>query len=355
MKKLRIGMGILLCAAGLLACGAEGKDFSLHEANISKYLTLGDYRNLQITEVSPEVTDEDVDADIADILANIADPSIGKTTGVAKLGDTVNIDYEGKRDGVAFEGGTAQKYTLGPLGASGFIDGFDDSVVGMQPGETKDAPMTFPEDYRSEELKGADVVFTITLNYILPSPDELTDAQASLVYDGASTMEEAREAIRSELLEVAKENYDAEIENDIAAAVVDASAFKSLPESLSQKYQARLINQYTQVAQVYGLDLQTYVGAMFGIDLESFSAEAKEWGAESARQALAYQAIANEQGLNPTEEEIDAYMTETATAQGYDSADAMLEAGATRDDFRDALMMQRVGEYLKGIVTITEE
>ena len=157
---------MLFVALLLSGCGMKEEDMKyLKDFDPSKYVTLGEYKGMNITIPKTEVTDEDVDSYI-DYLLSANESYVDITDrDVAQNGDVANIDYEGKKDGVAFDGGTAQGYDLN-LGSGVFIDGFEDGVVGMKVGETKDLTLTFPDNYANEDLAGAEVVFTVTLNSI---------------------------------------------------------------------------------------------------------------------------------------------------------------------------------------------
>ena len=138
----------------------------------SKLTKLGEYKGLTYKPMDTTVTDEEVEAEVQSMVASSFNKNPQE---VATETSVVNIDYEGKRDGVAFEGGTAQGTEL-DLANSHFIEGFAESIVGMKVGETKDCPMAFPENYPSADLAGAEVVFTITVNECWENiPAELND------------------------------------------------------------------------------------------------------------------------------------------------------------------------------------
>ena len=149
------------------------------EYNVSDYLKIDDdeYLNMTVQVASAQqVTDEEIDSEIADsfyYLEDYDDLVVKKEEGTVENGDNVNIDYVGKKDGEAFEGGTAEGQDL-VIGSGSFIDGFEEGLIGKEIGSTVDLNLTFPEDYGVEELNGADVVFTVTINYVSQMP-EITD------------------------------------------------------------------------------------------------------------------------------------------------------------------------------------
>ena len=143
----------ILAAAMLLAltaCGSEDKN--LETMKLDQYVTLGEYMGLEIPVSAVTVTDEEVEELVVYIGQNYMADENGITDRAAQLGDTINLDYAGYLDGVAFEGGTAQAQQL-TLGSGQFIPGFEDGLVGVNPGETLDLPLTFPETYGNTELE----------------------------------------------------------------------------------------------------------------------------------------------------------------------------------------------------------
>ena len=169
---------------------------------------LGDYKNLNVKKGSVKVTEAEIDSTIAEMQKRYAENVI-KEEGKVEEGDIAVIDFEGFKDGVAFDGGKGENYSL-TIGSHTFIPGFEEQVVGMEIGEVKDINVTFPEDYHAEELKGAPVVFKVKVNEIktieLPELDK--DFFADLGMDDVSTVEELRKQVK-ETIKVRKET-DAE-------------------------------------------------------------------------------------------------------------------------------------------------
>lgn len=170
MKKYRKGgfaclMSIVMLAAMVTGCGSSATAGEETQNNIDplKYVTLGEYKGIAIEAADTTVSDADIENRINSDLGSHSE--MKEVTGrAAKMGDVVNIDYVGTKDGVAFDGGTGN-YDL-ELGSGSFIPGFEDGVVGMNVGDEKDLDLTFPENYHSEELAGADVVFNVKVNSI---------------------------------------------------------------------------------------------------------------------------------------------------------------------------------------------
>ena len=176
-KKIIAALGGICTVVVMTGCGNKGIS--------NDKITIKQYKGLEVEKVDPvEVTDTDVEDSINSTLQTKSTQN-DITDRPAQEGDVVTIDYEGKKDGVAFDGGTAQDQQL-ELGSGSFIDGFEDGIVGHNIGETFDLNLTFPEDYKSEDLAGQAVVFTVTLDkiseVIVPAqPDHaLCDIRTSL-------------------------------------------------------------------------------------------------------------------------------------------------------------------------------
>ena len=177
------GLALAVCVTGCGSGSGEGNG-NVSEKNeirsyeVEKYVTLGSYEGMSVEVAGDfEVSEEDVISYINDMLTYY--PNYTDTDKqVVEDGDCVDIDYEGKKDGVAFDGGTAEGHVL-EIGSDSFIDGFEDGLIGAKVGETRDLNLTFPENYQSAELAGAKVVFTVTVNKIVDKEivtyDKLTD------------------------------------------------------------------------------------------------------------------------------------------------------------------------------------
>lgn len=166
MKRiLSLTLITLLVISCLAGCGK--KDRILYNCNLSKYVDLGEYKGLVVDTSSDEFAK--YYQDVLDSDSQSYDITTEKTSGTVKNGDTANIDYVGKKDGVAFEGGTAKGYDL-TIGSGTFIPGFEEGLIGKEIGSTVDLNLTFPESYSSEELAGADVVFTVKINSVEGTP-----------------------------------------------------------------------------------------------------------------------------------------------------------------------------------------
>lgn len=290
----------------------------------SKLTKLGEYKGLTYKPMDTTVTDEEVEAEVQSMVASSFKKNPQE---VAAETSVVNIDYEGKRDGVAFEGGTAQGTEL-DLANSHFIEGFAESIVGMKVGETKDCPMTFPENYHSADLAGAEVVFTITVNECWENiPAELNDEFA--VTKGYENVDALYAGVR-EMYETSKQQEaKADMEYQLLTQIIANSTFEMNEEEV-ELYVNDLTSQYESYASYYGQDLETYVTAASGMTMEEFEKQCEEISLYRIQCPLIQNAIAEAEGLEVTDEIYREKAEEYMAYYGYETVED-LEAAYTKD------------------------
>lgn len=324
--------------------------------DVDDYVELGDYIGVEVTLEEPYVSDAQVESYIQSALLN--NPVKQEITDrAAQNGDTTDINFVGKIDGVAFDGGTADNYEL-TLGSNSFIDGFEDGIVGMKIGETKELNLTFPDPYQNNpDLAGSPVVFTVTLNKIYENvTPELDDTfVADLGIEDVATVEEYRQYVYDGLLESAQNQYDMELESAVLRAVYENATMKAAPEAMAERYYDRLVSNMTYQAAAYGLDLESMMMYFYGMEPEQYEADMKASAQEAAEQILMMQAIAELEGLTVSDEEIEADLESRASEYGYESADAYKEAlGDEVKGYREFMMSERVTAYLIENAKITQ-
>ena len=230
MKKKTAGLAAVFLTVGMLAACGESTETNqdLKQMKVDKYVTLGDYSNLSVSVAPAAVDGEQWDELLLAVYqGGVTADNGGITDRAVETGDTVLIDYEGKKDGVAFAGGTAKNANL-TIGSHRFIDGFEDGLVGVMPGETVDLNLTFPEGYDNAELDGQDVVFTVTVHCILPGADEMEDAVvASLEIEEVGTVEELRQYVYDYLMEQAEVNYTYSVKDALISELMDTGLRRS--------------------------------------------------------------------------------------------------------------------------------
>ena len=333
------------------ATGAGAESTALKDMDVDKYVILGEYKGLEVSVDTVEVDEDEWDSLVNNVYyENITAENGGIMDRAVETGDTVNIDYEGKKDGVAFDGGTAQGYDL-TIGSGNFIAGFEDGLIGVMPGETVDLDLTFPENYGNSDLAGQAVVFTVTVNYIQPAQDgEFSDEVISnFGIDGVTNEEELRQYAYDYLNENAQQNYETNVQQAVMDAFMANNTFTSVPEALVQKYSDAAESSITSMASAYGVDGDTFTQYYYGQDLASFLATYSE---EAAKQDIALQAVANRENLNISDEELDQILLDRATAAGYDTIEEYI-GETSKEDYREYFLYDKVTDYLVENAKIT--
>lgn len=276
---------------------------------------LGTYKGVEITKMSTEVTDEELESRIQSILD--ANPEyIEITDRPAQNGDVVNIDYVGMKDGEAFEGGTAQGYDL-ELGSGSFIDGFEAGLVGASTGQELSLNLTFPEAYQNAELAGQAVVFDVTVNKIEEKKDAVLDDNFVQRMSDFTTVDEFRADTLADLETERQTQAEQQLENDAFQAALDNSEFAVNETAVEEQYNSQL-EYYTSMVQMYGMTLTDYV-SMFGMTQEQFEEQIRTSADMAIRQQLLVKAIAEEEGMQVEDEDrqkiADEYGMDIATLQ----------------------------------------
>lgn len=254
---------------------------------------LGEYKGVEITKMSTEVTDEELDARIQNILK--ANPEyIEITDRPAQNGDMVNIDYVGMKDGVAFEGGTAEGYDL-ELGSGSFIEGFEEGLVGAKTGDELSLNLTFPENYGNADLAGQAVVFDVTVNKIEEIKEAVLDNNFVQRMSDFTSVDEWKADTLADM-EAEKETMaQQQLENDALIAAVDNSEFDLNEEFVEQQFNTQL--EYTSsMIQMYGMTLSDYA-SMYGMTEESMKESMRTNTELSIKQQLLAEAVAEKEGL----------------------------------------------------------
>lgn len=347
------------------AAGTSGQSYPdeayLSYLDVDDYVDIAqaDYMGVEVTVEAPYVSDSQVEDAIQSALA--ANPDRTEIANrAAQEGDLTDISYVGKKDGVAFDGGTADNYEL-ELGSGQFIDGFEDGVVGMKVGETKDLNLTFPDNYGNAELAGADVVFTVTLNkiYELSKPELNDDFVAGLGIEDVATVEEYRKYLYDNYMEDAQEQYETDLQNAVMDAVYANASFKGEASEMKARYHDRIVNNnysyMSTMAAMYGVDLESLLGATW-VEYVAANEDQIQASAEmAANQILLAEKIAENEGLTVTQEEIEADLEEQAGEYGYDSAEAFKETmGDEIKGYDEYLVMQKVIDFLVENAHVTE-
>jgi len=314
-------------------------------------VTLGDYKSLTGTRHLHPITDDQLDARIAQDLQKVTtQEDIGEEP--LTDGDTADIDYLGTLDGVPFAGGEAQGHKL-RLGSGTFIPGFEEQVVGMKAGEEKDITVTFPTEYHSEELAGKEVVFKVKVNAgTRESKPELDDDFAQDVSEH-STFEAYKAAILEELTQQRDQHAETHLENDLVQQAVDASDC-DIPEAMIQR-QIDYLVQNMRIRMMYqGLRMEDYL-TYTNTTEEQMRENFRQDATNNVKTDLVMDTIRKQEAIEPTEDEIDAEIRRHAEEMGreYDSYKTGLNDNQL-ENYKDIAANRRVVNLMKEHAQITD-
>ena len=328
VKVLAAMMALLLCL-GLTACaGKQGNgdaavNYSLglttdgrFEGIAAKdYVTLGQYTSLTYPEEVTSVKEEDIQSRIDSIMSSHT-YTTEVTDRAVKDGDTLNIDYVGKVDGVAFEGGSTDgNGTQVTIGVTSYIDDFLEQLIGHQPGETFDIEVTFPDPYQNNpDLAGKDAVFTVTVNHIVETYTyELTDdfVADNLQADyGYTSIADMREKIAADL-------HDTQVYNYMIETVLENCPVSEVPQKLVDNEITITVKQLKYQALQYNMDASTLFTYYGVADEDAFRTTYEEDIREQISQYLVMMAIAEDAGLIATEQDVKDYFLEEMDTEDY--------------------------------------
>lgn len=318
MKKLLLLLtALFIVVSGFAGCSAhEESNIDKPEENemsegYAQYVTLGEYLNPKVNWESETN---------ASLLSNQLSASSSNTKKITdrevKTGDTVNIDYKGLKDGVAFEGGTAEGYDL-EIGSGSFIDGFEDGLIGKMPGGTYNLDLTFPESYHSADLAGKAVVFEVKINYI--AEKDFSD--------------EATKKAKKEVLGKA-------IINDL----IDNSTFKSLPQDRVNYFVDYLNNYYLSIVKQQGFETVDAYLEQNAIDKTQFENDTNNSANLQVKSELVINAIAEKEGISVSDDE---YKTSLESyAKTYSTTASEFEAEQGKDMIKSTILQEKVVKFL---------
>lgn len=265
-----------------------------YDYDVESLVKLGDYKGLTYTETDTSVSDEEVESQINSTLTAHATPEQIKDRAVED-GDTVNIDYEGKIDGETFEGGTASGASL-TIGSDSFIDGFEDGLIGVKPGEKKTLNLKFPDDYKTNpDLAGKAVVFDVTVNYIEGDdivPELTDDFVKGLSITDVSTVDEYRAYVKSQLQTNKESEAESSKQKELLQQAVDNAEIKEIPEELVTEYSAQYTSYYQQYASYFGMEFSDFLTQYMNQTEDDFNKDAADYGKQVAGNMLVVCAIA---------------------------------------------------------------
>lgn len=322
--------------------GAEGVTI-VFNCPVKPDVTLGDYKalNYELEEVT--VTDEEVENEINKTLERKGDLEL-KEDGTVEDGDTVVIDFEGFKDEVAFDGGKADNYEL-VIGSHSFIPGFEEQVVGMKSEETKDINVTFPEDYHVEELKGAPVVFKVTVHEIkkkvLPTLDD--EFVKELKIENVETVDAYKEHVKESILAGKKAEAERKADEKLLKALCDEATI-NIPSVMIEKETEAMLNDQAARLQYQGIPFDQYL-KIIGQTREDIKKQLEESATARIKTTLCLEEVAKLENLEASDEDIEKYYDDMAKGYGMDVAE--VKKYVPKENIIDDVKLQKAVDFLK--------
>ena len=330
-----------------------GKDLKFHlEVFVRPDVTLGEYKGLTVETEQQKLTDEMIDARISQDQEK-ASRTIDVDDRPVQEGDTVNLDYAGTVDGVAFAGGTAAGQTL-KIGSHQFIEGFEEQMIGMNIGEEKDLQVKFPDEYHAEELKGKDAVFHVKVNGIqVTEKPELDDDFAADISE-YNTFAEYRESIVKELTEKVSKNNDAAAENALVEKAVE-NAQMDVPQAMIDDQAEYMVREMAMRMSYQGLKIEDYM-KYTGQTPEGLKAMYKPEAEKRVKTELVIDAIRKAEKIEPSEADIEKAIADQAERSGVDVETFKKDLTDEQKDYlKDNAAIQLVLDLLKKDAKILEK
>ena len=299
--------------------GADGFSFTA-TVGLKPEVKLGEYKGISAPKDTVEVTDEDVESELKPLIAR-ATTQIDVDRPVEN-GDTAVIDFEGFKDGVAFEGGKAENYSL-KIGSGSFIPGFEEQIVGMSAGEEKDLNVTFPEDYGAEELAGAPVVFKVKVNAVKADQVPEVDDEFAKDVSEFETLDELKADLRAKVEKRKQDNAQSAFEQAVMNKVI-ANAEMEIPDAMIEYELDKQMQNFENRLAGSGMGFDQYL-SMMGTNREEFRENYRLSAEQSIRHDLVVEAIMKAENVEATEEEITAEVERLAKEYNM-AADAIRQA-----------------------------
>jgi len=280
---------------------------------VKPVVELGEYKGLEVTRLSEEVTDEDVQAEIDNLAARYSEMII--KDGAAQLGDTVVIDFEGFKESIAFEGGKGENHPLN-LGSNSFIPGFEEQVVGMAANDEKDINLTFPTDYQVDDLAGVAVVFKVKVHEVktrqLPAIDD--EFVKDLDQDSIETVEELRASILEKLTKAKKTNAENHVMSSVIEQTIRNANFE-VPDIMVENEISNLIRRMEQQYKEQGIAFDEFL-QYSGQTMESLRAQMKPQAILNIDQSLVIGEVVEKENIEVSDDDIEKELANVAKAHG---------------------------------------
>ena len=314
------------------------------------YVTLGQYKALEVTVCSLDVTEDEIQQQFYDDCSS-HDKLLQVTEGEVAEGDVVNIDYVGSIDGVEFDGGTDKGVDL-TIGSGTFIPGFEDGLIGAAIGKEINVNVTFPENYGNTDVAGKDAVFAVTVNFVKKAP-EMTDDIVAEISDH-KTVDEYRKGVEEQLKADKEAQQNSDKINGILNQIYSASTINGYPEEVVNYRTAQMKAYYTQVAEQSDMTLADFLSNQLQMTEEQFDQQCPAVIKQSMIQELLLKAVAESENMEISDEEYEAGIEKYIKSTGAESKETLLSQ-YTEAEIRRSLIMDKALDFLKENTTVKVE
>ncbi|MDE6922255.1 MAG: trigger factor [Oscillospiraceae bacterium] len=328
----------------VLDVSSEGFTFKA-VVTVKPEVSIQDYKGLQVAKTEVKVSAADIKAELKPYIDRAS--RLVSVERKAKKGDTAVIDFEGFKDGVPFQGGKGENYSL-ELGSGSFVPGFEEQVIGMKAGEEKELDITFPENYAAE-LAGAAVVFKVKVHEIKEKQEPEVDDEFAKDVSEFDTLDEFKKDLGDKLKARRQEQADREFET----AVIDALIEKlecDVPEAMIDYQADKMLDDYANRIQSQGIGFEDYL-RMMGMTMDDMRAQSKTAAARTVRSDLALEAVAAAEGLEISDTAVDEEISRLA--EQYKMEEDKVRSIVNADDIRRDLMMRGALDLVKSSVKKT--
>ena len=299
---------------------------------------LGEYKGLTATKDAAKVTEKDIDNEMKTFVERAT--RLVSVEREAKMGDTTVIDFEGFDNGTAFEGGKGENYEL-KLGSGSFVPGFEEQIVGLKAGEEKDIDITFPEDYHAD-LAGKAVVFHIKVNEVKEAQEPVVDDEFAKDVSEFETLKEFRADLGKKIEEKRASQAEMDFKSQVMEQVIGNMECE-VPDGMIEVEIDRMLEQQAMQLQQYGISMEQYQ-QMMGVNEAMVRDSARPDALKSIQLRLALGAIAQAEGIEVTEEDLEAEFKKLA--EQYQIEIEKVKAAIAAEDLKNDLMMQKAQDLV---------
>ena len=324
---------------------AKGETFKFKaKVTVKPEVTLGEYKGVEIPAVKIEVTEEELNDELKRLQERHAELTVIED-GAAESGDITIIDFDGSVDGVQFEGGQAERYSL-ELGSNTFIPGFEDQVIGMATGDFKDVEVTFPESYHAEELAGKKAVFKVKVHEIKRKQLPALDDEFAKDVSEFETLDEYKEDLKKQLAERKEKEAQGVRENAVVEKVA-ANAEVEIPQSMIDSEVQNMLRDFDNRLRNQGMNLEMFL-SFSGQTTSDLQEQMKGDAEKRVRNNLVLEQIAKEENIEVSEEDINKELETMAEAykRSADEIRSILTANGSLDSLREEISLRKTIELL---------